>query len=103
LSLRPGMYAMLRFSVTPAEVPGVPDDALVFRGGKVYAPLVHDGKLHLAEVRLGTDDGHTVEIVEGVKTGEVIALNVGQGVEDGDPVQPVEAESDEKSAPGSPG
>jgi hypothetical protein len=40
-------------------------------------------------VMLGNDDGREVEIASGVSAGDLIALNVGEGVEDGDPVQPV--------------
>jgi membrane fusion protein, multidrug efflux system len=90
-SLLPGMYGTLRLKVAQKQVPRVPDDALVFRGGNVYVPTVRGGRVHLSEVKLGSDDGMTVEIVTGVANDDVVALNVGQGVEDGDPVQPVEA------------
>jgi hypothetical protein len=40
-------------------------------------------------VTLGTDNGHEVEIAGGVSPGDVIALSVGDGIEEGDPVQPV--------------
>jgi RND family efflux transporter MFP subunit len=91
-SLLPGMYGTLRLKVAQPQVPRVPDDALVFRGGRIYVPTVRDGRLHLAEVELGSDDGTAVEIVEGMANGDVVALDVGQAVEDGDRVQPVEAQ-----------
>jgi hypothetical protein len=93
-SLLPGMYGTLRLKVAQQQVPRVPDDALVFRGGSVHVPTVRAGRLHLVEVKLGSDDGMTVEIVEGVANGDVVALDVGQGVEDGDRVQPVEARTE---------
>jgi RND family efflux transporter MFP subunit len=95
-ALLPGMYGTLRLRVGAPDVARVPDDALVFREGKVYVPVVRNDRLHLAEVTLGYDDGREVEVLSGIADDDVIALNVGQGVEEGDPVQPVRA------APGTP-
>lgn len=91
-ALYPGMYAKLVLDVaTPAGVPMVPDDALVFRGGKPYVPVVRSGRLRLAAVTLGYDNGVNVEITEGVSDQDMVALNVGQAASDGEPVQPVTA------------
>jgi membrane fusion protein (multidrug efflux system) len=91
--LYPGMYAKLVLDVaTPAGVPMVPDDALVFRGGKPYVPVVRGGHLRLAAVTLGYDNGVNVEITEGVSDQDMVALNVGQAASDGEPVQPVTAQ-----------
>ena len=92
-ALYPGMYAKLVLDVaTPAGVPMVPDDALVFRGGKPYVPVVRAGHLRLAAVTLGYDNGVNVEITEGVSDQDMVALNVGQAASDGEPVQPVTAQ-----------
>lgn len=92
-ALLPGMYAKMNFQVTmPQGPPQVPDDALVFRGGKVYVPVVHESRLDLAEVSLGYDDGRLVEITSGVGADDLIAINVGQAVRSGEVVQPVPAE-----------
>jgi membrane fusion protein (multidrug efflux system) len=92
-ALYPGMYAKLVLDVaTPTGVPMVPDDALVFRGGKPYVPVVRGGHLRLAAVTLGYDNGVNVEITEGVSDQDMVALNVGQAASDGEPVQPVTAQ-----------
>ena len=67
-ALLPGMYAILTLSVSrrPAGVPMVPDDALIFHGGKVLVPVVRDGRMHLAQVTLGYDNGINVEITSGI-------------------------------------
>lgn len=92
-TLYPGMYATLVLDVaTPVGVPMVPDDALVFRGGKPYVPVVRGGHLRLAAVTLGYDNGVDVEITEGVTDQDMVALNVGQAASDGEPVQPVTAQ-----------
>ncbi len=90
LALMPGMYANVTFNVAvPAGPPLVPDDALIFQGGKVYVPLVRDNRLHLAPVALAYDDGRSVEVTEGVGEDDVVAINLGQSVHDGEVVQPV--------------
>jgi RND family efflux transporter MFP subunit len=92
-ALYPGMYAKLVLDVaTPAGVPMVPDDALIFRGGKPYVPVVRGGHLRLAAVTLGYDNGVNVEVTEGVSDQDMVALNVGQAASDGEPVQPVTAQ-----------
>ncbi|HVO27171.1 MAG TPA: efflux RND transporter periplasmic adaptor subunit [Candidatus Margulisiibacteriota bacterium] len=92
-ALYPGMYASVRFTVAqPAGPARVPDDALIFRGGKVYVPVVHENRLALSEVNLGYDDGRMVEITAGVGDDDLVAINVGQAVRDGQVVQPISAE-----------
>lgn len=91
-ALLPGMYTKINFRVTaPAGPPLVPDDALIFRDGKPYVPVVRDNRLRLAEVTLGYDDGINVEITKGVIPQDVVALNVGQAASDGEPVRPMTA------------
>lgn len=89
LALYPGMYATLDLKIPlPSVVAMIPDDALVFRDGKVYAPLVRENHIHLSEVTLGEDNGREVQITHGVKEDDLVAINVGQGVQDGAAVQP---------------
>jgi len=91
-ALLPGMYAKLNFRVSAPEGPPlVPDDALVFRDGKPYVPVVRDNRLKLAEVTLGYDDGINVEVTKGVAADDMVALNVGQAARDGEPVRPMTA------------
>ncbi len=90
--LYPGMYGTAEFTVAMGTgAPMVPDDALVFRDGKVYVPVVRNNQLHLAEVTLGYDNGQQVEIITGVNPSDKVALNVGQAARDGENVQPVES------------
>jgi membrane fusion protein (multidrug efflux system) len=92
-ALLPGMYASMEFDVNiPAGVPTVPDDALIFREGKPFVPLVRDGHLRLAAVTLGYDNGVNVQITDGIANDDMVALNVGQAARDGDPVRPITAD-----------
>jgi len=89
-ALYPGMYATVKFQVNvSAEAPMVPDDALIFRNGKPFVPIVRNSHLKLAPVNLGYDDGVNVEITEGVTQQDVVAVNVGQSARDGEPVRPI--------------
>src|SRR6202030_658630 len=89
--LYPGMYATAEFTIAMGTgAPMVPDDALVFRDGKVYVPVVRNNVLHLAEVTLGYDNGQTVEVLTGINPNDKIAVNVGQAAREGENVQPVE-------------
>jgi membrane fusion protein, multidrug efflux system len=89
-ALYPGMYATAVLNVSSAEdTVCVPDDALVFRHGDTYVPVVRNNRIHLARVALGNDDGREVEVASGLSGGDLIAVNGGEGIEDGDPVQPV--------------
>ena len=93
-ALYPGMYATARFTVAqPAGPARVPDDALIFRGGKVYVPVVHENRLTLSEISLGYDDGRMVEVTSGVGENDLVAINVGQAVRDGQVVQPISTET----------
>lgn len=90
LALLPGMYAKMSFNIAiPAGPPLVPDDALIFQDGKVYVPVVRDNRLHLAQVTLGYDDGRSVEVQEGIAEDDLVAVNLGQSVHEGEAVQPV--------------
>jgi multidrug efflux pump subunit AcrA (membrane-fusion protein) len=95
LKLMPGMYGKLRLTTAPTTGGLVaPDDSLVFRDDKVYLPIVRENRLHLAEVHLGHDDGIDVVVSGDVHAGDLAAMSVGQAVRDGEPVQPVRANSD---------
>lgn len=92
LKLMPGMYGKLK--LTTEQTAGgliAPDDALVFKDDKVYLPVVRENRLHLAEVHLGHDNGINVVVSGDVRDGDLVAMSVGQAVDDGETVQPVSA------------
>jgi RND family efflux transporter MFP subunit len=86
--LLPGMYAHVSIDVSgSSQTPLVPDDALVFRDGKTYVPVITDNRIHLTEVELGQDDGIHCQIVQGLSGGEMVAINLGQAAIDGELVR----------------
>jgi membrane fusion protein, multidrug efflux system len=89
-ALYPGMYATVKFQVNvPEGAPMVPDDALIFRNGKPFVPVVRNGHLKLAPVILGYDDGVNIEIAQGIRDQDMVAINVGQAARDGEAVRPM--------------
>jgi membrane fusion protein, multidrug efflux system len=89
-ALYPGMYGMMSLNVTiGSSAPLIPDDALIFRDGKVFVPMVSNSIVHLAQVGLGYDNGYAVEATSGVSTNDLIALDLGQAAVDGERVQAV--------------
>jgi len=89
-SLYPGMYARIAITIsTPESGQMVRDDALVFRSGKVFVPVVRGDRLHLVEVSLGYDDGQNVVVTGELHSDDLVALNIGQAAEDGQVVHPV--------------
>jgi RND family efflux transporter MFP subunit len=86
--LLPGMYAHVSIGVSgSAQTPLVPDDALVFRDGKTFVPVIKDDRIHLTEVELGQDDGIHCQIVQGLSGDELVAINLGQAAIDGELVR----------------
>ena len=57
------------------------------QGGQLLVALVEDGKVHFQRVKLGVDDGAKVEVLDGLRGGETVALNLGPEVLDGSPVR----------------
>jgi RND family efflux transporter MFP subunit len=90
-ALLPGMYAKLGITIDATASSGnmVRDDALVFRDGKIFVPVVRDNHLHLVPVKLGFDNGQTVVVEGDVQKNDLVALNVGQAATDGEVVHPV--------------
>jgi hypothetical protein len=43
--------------------------------------------VHFQRVRLGVDDGSTVEVLDGLRGGELVALDLGAEVADGSAVR----------------
>ena len=90
-ALLPGMYAKMNITVDASAQTGsmVRDDALVFRDGKTFVPIVRDDHLHLIPVTLGYDNGQTVVVEGDIHGDDLVALNVGQAAADNEVVHPV--------------
>jgi HlyD family secretion protein len=85
----------VRVTVTVADESNVlviPRDALFFEQGSPYVYRVADGSLHRTRVTLGKLNLSEVQIVGGLKSGDVVATGTtnGQPLGDGQPVQIVQ-------------
>ena len=83
-SLMPGMYAVATFPATVGASPLlVPGDSVVIRGDKPTVATVVDGKVRVIPVTLGRDYGPSVEVLNGLREGDMIVTNVTDDVRDG--------------------
>jgi RND family efflux transporter MFP subunit len=85
--LYPGAFVQARLPLRGPPRPLLPTEALLGQGGQLYAALIEDGKVHFQRLRLGVDDGANVEVLDGLRGGELVALNLGPEVPDGSPVR----------------
>ena len=89
-AILPGSFVSvaLEYKVTPLVQ--MPVEALVVKGDKTLAAVVDESsRVHFRPVVVADDDGTTVRLVSGLGAGERVALNLGNEVDDGAPVQVV--------------
>ena len=87
-ALRPGMFASAEIVVDRSDnAVVVPSDAIVTFAGVQKVLLVKDGKAVEQRVRTGRRNADRVEVVEGVKAGDVVIRKPGGDVVDGVPVR----------------
>jgi RND family efflux transporter MFP subunit len=84
-TLYPGMYVQVHFAAgksTPLlRVPG--DTVMVTKSGPRVAVVGADNIVHFRPVKLGEDLGSEVEIVSGLREGELVISNPGDSVQEG--------------------
>ena len=90
-TLRPGMYAMVDLNVIRKEPPIlIPGDALVVRSNGTLAAVVgSDHVVHFHKIDVGRDFGEKVEVLSGLKTGDLVIVNPSDVVQEGAKVRPV--------------
>ena len=85
-----GSFVEVELQIRVPSLVQMPVEALVTRGTQAFATVIDDeSHLHFRPVRLADDDGETARVLEGVRAGETVALNIGETLEDGALVQPV--------------
>ncbi len=86
--LKPGMYARIRLVLDEHDqVPIVPDEALLtFEDGtRVY--VVNEGEARLRKVRIGLEEGHWNEVLDGLQPGEIVVVRGKEMLRDGTAVE----------------
>lgn len=87
--LVPGSFVQVVLVLRTPEFLQIPVQALVIQQGKSMLPiLAADDTIHYRVVKVGENDGQNVAILEGLKEGERVALNVGSNLTDGSHVRP---------------
>ncbi|MGD0674463.1 MAG: efflux RND transporter periplasmic adaptor subunit [Polyangiaceae bacterium] len=87
----PGTFAHVELRFRGPPSPLIPDEAIVIRDGKTNVCVVHEGRAHYEEVKLGYNDGREVTVLGGLLGGETIGIDVPVEIGDGDVVQPTPA------------
>jgi len=89
--LRAGMFATVRLAIDhKADTLLIPVDALVVEKVKTSVFILVDGKTKKVPVRVGFEDGKSVEILEGVAAGETVILAGKIALTEGQPVKVME-------------
>jgi RND family efflux transporter MFP subunit len=89
-ALIPGSFVSVSLEYKVPPLVQMPVEALVVKGDKTLAAVVDEGnKVHYRPVVVADDDGTTTRLISGLKPGERVALNLGNEVDDGAPVQVV--------------
>jgi len=98
-ALLPGMYTEVDLAVPRTAPPMViPADTLVVRGDGPQVALVDpDGTVHFKLIHLGRDLGTSIEVLDGLEVGQMLAVNPGDTVREGARVKP--QASSEKAVP----
>jgi len=87
LKLRPGMFARVVLELgSNNKAALIPEQAIVPRGDRNFVFRVVDGKAALTEVALGARSPGQVEIVKGLKPGELVVTDGQIKLQDGVPV-----------------
>lgn len=107
--LKPGMLVMVRLAVEPKMSLSVPERALVPIGAKAYLFAVENDKAKRLEVKTGRRKPGYVEVLSGVKDGQVIIADGLVNLQDGNAVKvagdyggPVKAFNPEQTARATP-
>ena len=91
LRLRPGMFARVRVIVGDRhDALVVPEEALVPAGSDQFVIRVIDGKAERVKIQIGARRGAKVEVLEGLKAGDLVVTAGQLKIRDGAPVKVVE-------------
>ena len=87
-ALQPGVYCTVELKI-PRKSPAliVPASAIIFNQNGMQVAVVENGIAHLRKIAITTDYGTEVEVSEGVKDGDQVALQPPVNLADGDKVQ----------------
>jgi hypothetical protein len=99
-----GMYAVVTFPPAPGATAPllISGDAVAIRHDRQMVATVQDGKIRYVPVTIGRDFGSAVEVLTGLKVGDVIVTDVTDDVVDGKEVTVHETKNAEQQPQASP-
>lgn len=87
-SIIPGSYVQVTLSAPKSDKLVIPSTALVIRRNKYYVAVIDkDSTIHYHPIVAGNNDGTNLAITSGVSAGDVVALNVGDNLNEGEKVR----------------
>ena len=87
-AIKPGMYCMVELHI-PRKVPSlvVPANAIIFNADGLHVAVLENGTAHFRKITVARDMGTSVEVNDGVKTGDQVILSPPVDLVDGGKVQ----------------
>jgi RND family efflux transporter MFP subunit len=86
-NILPGTFVRVALHLEVPESPTVPNEAFLFRDGKMNVALVENGRVHFRTVDVGATDGKTTRVARGLEGGEIIGVDVPIEVDEGSAVR----------------
>ena len=86
----PGSYVSVSLQLSTPSLVEIPFEALVFRGTAPFVAVVDSQmRVKYRPVKIADQDGQKAQLLDGLSEGELVALNLGESIAEGDKVQPV--------------
>jgi RND family efflux transporter MFP subunit len=86
----PGSYVSVSLRLSSPRLVEIPFEALVFRGTAPFVAVVDsEMRVKYRPVKIADQDGQKAQLLDGLSEGELVALNLGESISEGDKVQPV--------------
>lgn len=98
--LMPGALAQVHFKAPSIQTFIVPVSAIIFRRqGTQLGTLGSDNVAHLTQITIGEDDGKTVQIISGLKEGDLVIQDPPDSLIDGEKVNPQHPNNETPNGP----
>jgi multidrug efflux pump subunit AcrA (membrane-fusion protein) len=89
------MFAKIKLIIeTHKDVPAVLKEALIGKEPNLYVYIVENDKAHMKNAKVGIREGAYIEILEGIKDGDLVVIMGQQKLRDGASVITEMAEED---------
>jgi len=86
--LAAGFYSMIHLEIRRAfPVITVPSQAVIFNQDGLKIAVLSDGKVELRKIDIEVDNGATVEVRSGLKTGDKVIISPPANITDGERVK----------------